>query len=192
MRERRVGLRATPERPITWAVIEWLQARGWPLVFPEVQIPRGLIRGRVDVAAASTGFRTSVAVEVKAAYRPGDAEGQLFDARRVAERVYIAAPPEVIQRMEVPTVVGILEARPGVPRPTLELARDAALEVPESTPRKEYLHALMRSAMRTGRFDSSWAEDNVCPACLSGRCPFWTRPLSGDEETESTASPEPL
>jgi hypothetical protein len=89
MREER---RTNRELPIVYSVFEWLDASGWPLVFPEVSVPRGLIRGRVDVAAASKGFRKSVAVEVKAVYRPGDPEGQLFDAGRAAEYVYLAAP----------------------------------------------------------------------------------------------------
>lgn len=140
------------------------------------------------MAAASRGFRISVAVEVKAAYRPGDGEGQLFDAQRVAEHVYIAAPREVIEQMEVPESVGVIEARPGTPRPTLELVRDAVRGSPEPTPRKEFLHALMRSAMRTGRFAPSWVRKDVCPACASGRCSLWIRPSRLGDDLGNGAS----
>jgi hypothetical protein len=176
------------ERPISWAVIEWLEARGWPIIFTEVQIPRGLVRGRVDVAAASRGFRTSVVVEVKAVYRPGDPEGQLFDAGRVAEHVYVAAPPEVLGSLEAPAGAGILEARTDGSRTHLVLTSEAARGSPEPTPRKEFLHALMRSALRTGRFDSSWVEDTVCPACMSGHCPLWVSHRVGEISFQENAT----
>ncbi len=176
------------ERPITWAVIEWLEARGWLLVFTEVQLPRGLVSGRVDVAAASRGFRTSTAVEVKAVYRSGDPEGQLFDAARVAEHVYLAAPPDVIRRVNIPAGVGVLEAHADALRPRLVLAREALRRSPERTPRKEFLHALMRSAIRTGRFESSWVAEKVCPACMSGRCPLWQKSPTDEQIGEDSSA----
>jgi len=179
MREDR---RANRELPIVYSVIEWLDASGWPLVFPEVSVPRGLIRGRVDVAAASKGFRKSVAVEVKAVYRPGDPEDQLFDARRAAEYVYLAAPPEVLGKTNVPASVGLLGAYPEGIRARLVVVREAKRGRPEPACRREFLHALIRSTMRRGRLDSSWIEGKVCPACSSGRCPFWAVPMDADIE----------
>ncbi|MCI4336294.1 MAG: hypothetical protein L3K17_03740 [Thermoplasmata archaeon] len=165
------------ERPITHAVIEWLDSTGWPLIFPEVSIPRGLIRGRVDVAAASKGFRDSVAIEVKAVHRDGDAEDQLFDAGRAAERVYLAAPPEVALMSNMPASFGILEARTDGAKIRLVVARPARRGKPINAIRREFLHALMRSAAQRGRFDPRWTVRKVCPACLSDRCPFWSRPV---------------
>jgi hypothetical protein len=174
--------RTNRELPIVYSVIEWLDASGWPLVFPEVSVPRGLIRGRVDVAAASKGFRKSVAVEVKAIYRPGDPEGQLFDAGRAAEYVYLAAPPEVLGKTNVPASVGLLEAYPEGIRARLVVAREAKRGRPEPACRREFLHALIRSAMRRGRLDSTWIQGKLCPACSSGRCPFWAAPMGADIE----------
>lgn len=188
MRDPHATRRVDRERPITWAVLEWLQGRGWPLIFTEIQIPRGFVRGRVDVAAASRGFRTSVVVEVKAVYVSGDPEGQVFDAVRAAEHVYLAAPREVVDAMEIPAGVGILVARTDGARATLDLVREAVRGRPEPGPRKDFLHALMRSAARRGSFDPQWAEGNVCPACSSDRCPVWCRPIEFDVVEEQQAS----
>lgn len=184
---RRTNQRANLEAPIVYAVIEWLDASGWPLVFPEVSVPRGLIRGRVDVAAVSKNFRNSVAVEVKAVYRPDDAEYQLFDGQRAAEMVYLAAPSDVLAKTDVPTGVGILESRSAGGRATLVRLRRAVPKVPDRNSRKEFLHALMRSARRRGRLDTTWTEGRVCPACLSGSCPFWESPLDFDSDGDDPA-----
>ncbi len=72
-----------------YAVMTWLELEKWPLIFPEVAIPRGLLRGRVDVAAASKGFRHSAAVEVKAIYvqdSPEDQLSKVLEARIGRER----------------------------------------------------------------------------------------------------------
>jgi hypothetical protein len=167
-----------------YAVMGWLEREEWPQIFFEVSIPRGLIRGRVDVAAASKGFRTSVAIEVKAAYVPDDPEGQLFDARRAAELVYLAAPRSVISQTEIPAGVGILEATLDVAPVGLTVVRAAKRGRPNFQTRKEFLHALMRSASRRGRFDSSWTVGKVCPACSSGRCPFWNAPRGDGLEVD--------
>jgi hypothetical protein len=180
------------ERPIVYAVIEWLDAAGWPLVFPEVTLPRGLIRGRVDVAAASRGFRDSVAVEVKAVHREGDAESQLFDAQRAAERVYFAGPAAVIGQTHIPSSVGILEAQTNGTRATLSLTREARRGKPTREVRSAFLHALMRSAAKRGRFDSSWTVGRVCAACASARCPFWLRPTDLDGEDSPPEMVDPF
>jgi hypothetical protein len=154
----------------------WLESQKWPLIFYEVTIPRGLIRGRVDVAAASKGFRQSVAVEVKAAYVPEDPEGQLFDAQRAAEYVYIAAPPDVLNLIDIPASVGTLEAQSEGNRTTVIARKLAKRGTPQREARKDYLHSLIRAASRRGTLDPAWIAKSVCPACMSDHCPFWFVP----------------
>ena len=180
--------RINRELPITYAVIEWLDQDGWPLIFPEVTLPRGLVRGRVDVAAVSKQFKRTVAVEVKALYHQDDTENQIFDAQRAAELVFLAAPQNVLKRVEVPSRIGILEADVGSAPVRLTLVRRAIPGSPEFGCRKEFLHALMRSALRRGRIDPTWIRGS-CPACLSAGCPLWYAPPEAevvlDESLES-------
>lgn len=166
------------EQPITWAVIEWLQAEDWPHVFQEADIRRGLGHGRADLGAASAHFARSAAVEVKAAHVPESEVVQLFDACRAAEFVYFAAPLEVIEKVDAPKKVGLLEAGPAVPpaRPRIKVLRPASKGEPDWEMRKDFLHALMRAASRRGRFDTSITAGKNCPACQSASCPFWRRP----------------
>lgn len=170
--------RVNREQPITWAVIDWLQSEGWPHISWEADIRRGLRHGRADVGATREDFQESVAVEVKAVYVEGSQVGQLFDARSAAEYTYFAAPPEVIERATIPAEVGVLEAKnvAGSPRPSLIMKRRATRGQPEWELRKDFLHALMRSASRRGRFNPSATEGKACPACQGLRCPFWIRP----------------
>src|SRR5580658_9780917 len=112
---RRTFSQISREQPITWAVIEWLQADGWPHVFQEAEIRRGLEYGRADLGAARGDFRQSVAVEVKAVHVAQSEASQLFDARRSAEFVYIAAPAGVIEKVSVPEGVGVIESAPAIP-----------------------------------------------------------------------------
>jgi hypothetical protein len=164
-----------------YAVITWLESQQWPFITWEVTIPRGLIRGRVDVAAASKGFRQSVAVEVKAAYVPENPEGQLFDAQRAAEYVYIAAPPDVLCMIEIPASVGILEARSDGSRTIVIAKRPAKRGKPQREARKDYLHSLIRAAARRSTLESALVAKSVCPACMSNHCPFWRVPVDIEE-----------
>ena len=184
---RRTFSQVSREQPITWAVIEWLQADGWPHVFQEAEIRRGLGYGRVDLGAAREDFRQSAVVEVKAVHVAQSEAAQLFDARRSAEFVYFAAPPEVIEKVHVPEGVGVIEAAPAVPpaRPALTVRRRAALGKPVWEARKDFLHSLMRAAARRGRFDRSVTEGKTCPACQGLGCPYWLREVPDvDIETE--------
>lgn len=176
---RRSFSQVSREQPITWAVIEWLQAEGWPLVFQEADIRRGLGHGRADLGAASAHFARSAAVEVKATHVPESEVVQLFDACRAAEFVYFAAPRDVLDRVDAPKKVGLLEAGTAVPpaRPPLTLVRAATKGEPDWEMRKDFLHALMRAAVRRGRFDPSITAGKNCPACQSASCPFWRRPI---------------
>jgi|HubBroStandDraft_1064217.scaffolds.fasta_scaffold20282_3 hypothetical protein len=174
---RRTFSQISREQPITWAVIEWLQADGWPHVFQEAEIRRGLGYGRADLGAAREDFRQSVVVEVKAIHVAHSEAAQLFDARRAAEFVYFAAPAEVIEKITVPKGVGIIEAVLAVPpaRPALAVRRRAVLGKPVWEARKDFLHALMRAAARRGRLDRSVTEGMTCPGCQGLHCPFWFR-----------------
>jgi hypothetical protein len=174
---RRTFSQISREQPITWAVIEWLQADGWPYVFQEAEIRRGLGYGRAELGAVREDFRQSVVVEVKAVHVAQSEAAQLFDARRAAEFVYFAAPAEVVEKVAVPKEVGIIEAGLAVPpaRPTLTVRRRAVLGKPVWEARKDFLHALMRAAARRGRFDRSVTEGMTCPACQGLGCPFWFR-----------------
>jgi hypothetical protein len=161
------------ELPIMYAVMTWLESDKWPIIFPEVTIPRGLIRGRVDVAAASKAFRQSAAVEVKAVYVQDNPEGQLFDARRAAEYVYFAAPAPVLSRTDIPATVGVLEASTDSIPVRLTVVKPARRGRPDSDTRRAFLHALMRAALQRGRFDSSWTVGKSCPACSRSFCEVW-------------------
>lgn len=182
---RRTFSQVSREQPITWAVIEWLQTEGWPHVFQEADIRRGLGHGRADLGAARADFQQSLAVEVKVAHNAPSEHSQLFDARRAAEFVYFAAPFAVLDKVRVPEGVGVIEAGEAVPpaRPALIVRRRAALGKPDWVARKDFLHALMRAAARRGRFDRSHTEGRTCPACQSANCPFWMRP-SPDSDLE--------
>jgi len=176
------GLRrrlAETELGIAYAAYNWLRSGGWPYVYFEVGISRGTIRGRVDVAAASADFTRSIAVEAKREHRPRQTGPQLFDASLAADFVYVAAPPPVWPKLDLPRHVGILEAHPW-PAGSSETVglrvrevRPAGEHKTDPVARQWYLHSLMRQAKKRQPLPEELVSTRVCPACLDTLCPIW-------------------
>ncbi len=170
---------AETELGIAYATFNWLRLSGWPHVYFEVGISRGTVRGRVDVAAASAEFSKSLAVEVKREHRPRETGPQLFDSSLAADLVYLAAPPPVWPKLDLPPHVGVLEARPWPPTRSsavqleVRLVRPAREHKTDMEARQQFLHSLMQQARKREPLPGDLVSSRVCPACLDKACPIW-------------------
>lgn len=167
------------ELGITYGCLGWLEKNRWPQHFPEVGISRGLGRGLVDVGAARNDFSETCAIEVKIAFRPGEAEAQLLDARRAADFAYLAAPREVWRSIRLPETAGVLEPLHWPPRGReglhLELreVRKPARTKPDPDARKAFLHSIIRQALKRGPLPPDTVGLRECPACHRNDCDVW-------------------
>lgn len=142
---------------------------------------RGTKYGRVDVAAANEDFSKTLAVEIKRQDAHYEAEGQLFDAVRAADLVYIATPPSVWQRLALPSQVGVLEAHPWpvgkrqALQLTVRMVRLAQQNRADQNARRRFLHAIMQQARKRQGLPENLINSRVCPACLGSSCSIWGR-----------------